>query len=501
MKNSIIIFVTAILCILTGCQEFSPSLDEISSDDPLSTHSVRSDSCHSVNYPTGWELLTDYSLKVEALQLDSCLLKSLTTEELVEWCAEYPLALDCFAFNDINIGINTVMERFNGFAELASRDDCFEALRNYYISYIDKIERLSLTFPSEIKPLHWAYLEYIFSSEKYATLSNHMSDSELISAFIKSARLKKSMPKLQGCISKSALQSLSEKLPEIAELKLPEPKISIGSYRYTIYTKKGLPVIANHIYCVDTYQEEELGLEYLKIHESAKPLDDATCTYNCHAYAWYISEGGEHCWIDAKLPGTQAIDDNVKNFWEDGTYVKCDSIEAEKVFYYKGDHSAIVVSPGVYISKWGPCHVFQHAPNDCPYISTDKRFYKKRRDEDPGPSSSTYYGVLNCDQSTDPTPFGATVLFNVSHSYIQYYRFSAYVSRLKSPEIPIDDPEVAEVLSVTHQDVSVRFNKQGSYVVNYCVYHKASGHLEAVYQSQDIYVNYEGMNEDPEEEI
>lgn len=497
MKNLIILFFTSFVCLLTGCNEVSITP---LSDASTSTRSRNDNSCQ-VNYPTGWESLTDHHKKTEALQLDEDALQSLTTKELVEWCAEYPLAFDCFAFNDINIGINTVMDRFNGFTELHSRSDNFEALRNYYIAYIDKLERTSLSHPSEISPLHCAYIEYILSSERFGKLSNHLSDNELIYAFIKSAELKKKVPELQGEICKSALQSLSAKLPEIAELNLSMQK-SIGKLKsYTIYTNNGLPVIAYNITCNGDQKEVKEGEEYQRRYANAIYLAAATCTYNCHAYAWYISEGGENCWIDATSEGSKTVNDNIRKFWVDGTYVQCDSTEAEKVFYSKGDHSAVVVSPGVYVSKWGVLPLFQHAPNECPYNYTDKVFYKKYVRVDPGPSSTTYYGYLNCDQSTDPTPLWSTILFNANHDYLIYYRYTAFVARLKSPETPIEDPNVAEILSVSHQNVSVRFNKQGSYVVNYCVYHSASGHLDAVYQSQEIYVNPERKNDEPEEEI
>jgi hypothetical protein len=97
-------------------------------------------------------------------------------------------------------------------------------------------------------------------------------------------------------------------------------------------------------------------------------LGPPTYKYNCHAYAWHISEGGSNVWIGT--PGH-------KKYWEDGSYAKvvgandASAPDGAKVVYDptgNGDHSAVKISSGVYVSKWGATGLWQHPPNACPSI-------------------------------------------------------------------------------------------------------------------------------------
>lgn len=61
--------------------------------------------------------------------------------------------------------------------------------------------------------------------------------------------------------------------------------------------------------------------------------------YNCHAYAWHVSEGGEKVWIG--FDGSKAED----IYWTDGSYIEVPESKATKVSYHEsGNHSAIRLS-------------------------------------------------------------------------------------------------------------------------------------------------------------
>ncbi|MBL7727727.1 MAG: T9SS type A sorting domain-containing protein [Dinghuibacter sp.] len=102
-------------------------------------------------------------------------------------------------------------------------------------------------------------------------------------------------------------------------------------------------------------------------------LADATLTYNCHGYAWHISEGGTpNVWINA---GTN----NLSKYWTDGSYVQvCTEAAADKIHYFSGDHSAIKSAvAGKYESKWGSDIRVRHNPTEVPsiYISGSRNYY------------------------------------------------------------------------------------------------------------------------------
>jgi hypothetical protein len=69
--------------------------------------------------------------------------------------------------------------------------------------------------------------------------------------------------------------------------------------------------------------------------------------FNCHGYAWNMSESGPVRWIGYYV----ATDENI--YMTDGSYIQvCDEIYPGKVSWVNGDHSAITTTtPGRWISK------------------------------------------------------------------------------------------------------------------------------------------------------
>lgn len=144
-------------------------------------------------------------------------------------------------------------------------------------------------------------------------------------------------------------------------------------------------------------QGKDLNFEY---------IGKASRKYNCHAYAWHITEGGDEVWM---------LTPNDDEYWLDGSYVEADESEATKVSYgncpdqtvdwpdvvcnddftqctvivrqyvledFLCDHSAVITddpeAEGYFISKWGSFCIFQHKNEDCPYLVTDSLSYFKR---------------------------------------------------------------------------------------------------------------------------
>lgn len=60
---------------------------------------------------------------------------------------------------------------------------------------------------------------------------------------------------------------------------------------------------------------------------------------------------------------------NVSNYWNDKSYISVTEGNAEKIFYYNGDHSAIQSAvAGKYDSKWGQLPLMRHAPTYGPIM-------------------------------------------------------------------------------------------------------------------------------------
>ncbi len=137
----------------------------------------------------------------------------------------------------------------------------------------------------------------------------------------------------------------------------------------------------------DTYIRDEMSPSEIAAYNSwatstypnATLLSDASKTYNCHGYAWYVSEGGTHVWIGYNTIWAEDV------YWQDNSYVEQSSeANGQKVSYrpdYQANHSAITTgSSGIFISKWGPGPLMQHAYNYCPYWqggTTYLKYYKR----------------------------------------------------------------------------------------------------------------------------
>lgn len=107
---------------------------------------------------------------------------------------------------------------------------------------------------------------------------------------------------------------------------------------------------------------------------NAERVAPASRTYNCHCYAWHKSDGGDSYWVNQLNINYQS---NLSKYWSGAspTYQTTSSSKATKVFYPYGDHSAKIITPSLYESKWGNWPRYRHAPTDCPYNSTELRYY------------------------------------------------------------------------------------------------------------------------------
>ena len=68
-----------------------------------------------------WQALSTHEDMLKACQIPAEILKTVSTEELIELCLAYPLLGDIFAYNGIQEGISKVSARFNGLQELFKR--------------------------------------------------------------------------------------------------------------------------------------------------------------------------------------------------------------------------------------------------------------------------------------------------------------------------------------------------------------------------------------------
>ena len=178
-------------------------------------------------------------------------------------------------------------------------------------------------------------------------------------------------------------QLLKQKINEAKNVSTTSTATSI-----TIYTKYGNPVDALNISEMSSQEIEESNSYAISHYPNATFISNASATYNCHSYAWNISDGGSRCWINAAKKLTY---DNLMKYWTNDYYGQTSNENnATKIFYYKSDHSAIKSSvAGMYESKWGKLPLMRHAPNYGPYNNMDTRYYYTK---------AFHNGIIECDE-------------------------------------------------------------------------------------------------------
>ncbi len=135
---------------------------------------------------------------------------------------------------------------------------------------------------------------------------------------------------------------------------------SIG-FCVDIYTPKGTSVyVFSRSPELTQAEKNDCALWVQSNYPQAIILQEASIFYNCHSYAWNVSEGGPIYWMNTPE------DDK---YWNDGSYVQqTNAARGEKVSYAYGDHSAIETTvDDVFDSKWGAYPLCRHARTHCPY--------------------------------------------------------------------------------------------------------------------------------------
>jgi hypothetical protein len=82
-----------------------------------------------------WKSFTTYEQKADALQIPDIVLKKMSTKHLAEVCVNYPMMGDWFFFDDPNVFINNLAQKFNGLCELTERSSCAEELISIFMDY------------------------------------------------------------------------------------------------------------------------------------------------------------------------------------------------------------------------------------------------------------------------------------------------------------------------------------------------------------------------------
>lgn len=311
--------------------------------------------------------------RIAALQIPENTLASISTEDLLFICFDYPYLSDVFAFDNMESGVKSVASKFNGLREFMLRQDQTEVLEKVFQRI--STEHLFLGRSSGQEIGH--------NSLRISVLSYLLGRSEVLDRMIVSK--KKNLlqltqanidtifhyPDYTTSFGLSALKRLKHLLNESPERQI------YGDYEsVTRYTPNGSSVLAWKLFRNELSQTDKDYLEeQAETNYNAHAVSEATKTYNCHGFAWHMTAGGDSVWIG--LTPNSYTDENI--YWTDGSYVEVPESLATRVSYYESDstnHSAIRITNNLYLSKWGLGPLMEHVPDGCPYYSSmPKKFY------------------------------------------------------------------------------------------------------------------------------
>lgn len=352
------------------------------------------------------------SIRKQTLQLSPEEIKQKTTSDLFEECLNYPYIIDVFFYNDIQEGFDSLVAEFNGFEELQSRKDfaeCILAKMEKFpkevsnINSSDSISKGLLSFKSIV-------IEMLLS--KNITLFEGMEQFKRLKQCVDTClTLKVAHPEIFGSISTKSTQHIKNKFAKEMGSK------STNHNAVTIYTPNGSVVPDTYQITGDdnTLSPSELAAlaSFLYTnYEGAELLGGLTNRYNCHGYAWHVSEGGNNVWIGYNSSTAENI------YWTDGSYIEVPEPLATKVSYDEStaNHSAVRLNSTWYKSKWGEGPLVKHHPNACPYNTSMPKKYYKKRSEIFGFTTlydSSSFSLSNCTGN-------ATVQWSVSGYYSNF---------------------------------------------------------------------------------
>ena len=489
----------------TSCQDhdyicnpdsYTSSIDKVNERIELSENiSSKWFSFDSIISNTKWKYSDDINWRLSQIQIPQAELTIMPTSVLVKLCLDYPFFLDYTAADDCSDGISRLMSTFNGFEELIKRKDALKELTSQINTIsISEIVENAKNVHKDISPrdniLYVNYVELllsqIVSSQKDA---NTIINLDLEHTSQRLLQEKSKYPDIFGSYSIEA-SKLCEKSIKTAKRNGAAITSTINTiateststitltttYGRTVIGLVGLPELTDS-------EKSSLDSYYRRNYPSATLLASSTSTYNCHSYAWNMSERGVTCWINGSnisqpnLDGTvSANDDNISSYWYDGLYSMTIDSKALKIYYYRGDHSAIQSSvSGKYESKWGEGPLMRHSPTNCPsiYHSKYRSYYKKAN-----PIIVCSAGVREiyvnetCTYSAEGSPIGVTTP----------YRWEVVDNKNGDDVVGI----YATIQNESESSADVTFTRRGIYYINLYRTHPDRG--EIMY-SLDVYVN------------
>ena len=181
-----------------------------------------------------WKTLKSHEEMLKVLQIPEDILKNIPTEQLVQTCLNYPLYSDMMAFNNLQDGVESIINGFNGLQELMKREKGGSELLKIYLTKDPGAIKKEW---NSIKKVEYAaklvYLQMLLSQDLLLSKLNKSELTSLLIEAIKKFNLQAEYPEIYGSLNFNTIASMTgrillrEKDNIITEEKLKNGKLQI----------------------------------------------------------------------------------------------------------------------------------------------------------------------------------------------------------------------------------------------------------------------------------
>lgn len=245
-------------------------------------------SFENIESPDVWKTFNTLKDQQNACQIPETILQRMTTQALVETCMKYPLRGIYSAYNDEIKGLQVIINGFNGLIELKNRDDAPRQLINYYSKMIDSCASACKEGNNEnaINTIDFDFIELLLSYPINEGLCSDDYSAELNRVFQKAYDFKVAHPDYFG--TSSLMRGLRNKCNKNIK------KVTPTSY-IMVQTHNGYNVVGMILPELAPLAIAQRNVYYQHEYPNATFISTSTRTYNCHSYAWNMTDGGPTC--------------------------------------------------------------------------------------------------------------------------------------------------------------------------------------------------------------
>lgn len=149
-----------------------------------------------------WKNLPSHAERVKRLQLPETVLKSMSTQDLIDACKQYPFLTEIVFYNSLQEGFENVAKDFNGLRELLNRKDAASRILKHY-QKLDP-EKYNVEWP-QVKQGRYSFeilfVEMLLAQDEVLGSLNKDQRRQLLGESIKKMDGKMAHPNVYGLLS------------------------------------------------------------------------------------------------------------------------------------------------------------------------------------------------------------------------------------------------------------------------------------------------------------